>query len=107
MNVLRKRQFFLHLDQIDTTSFQHGPAGKIDLVHDQLIIQARAHRGAGARQEAGAQPVGGFPKPQIQAGRLDLIVQKRRIGGDPALADGALEFAIRENAVCGQSRADP
>jgi hypothetical protein len=61
-------------------------------VHNKLIIEPILHLGAGARQKACAQPVRCFPQPQIEACRLNLVVDERRIRNDPALLDRSLQL---------------
>src|SRR6185503_8001255 len=94
-----QRKLFLHLHEIDAAGLEHGAVAEIDLMHDQVGVEAIAYARAGAGQETRAQAVGDVTKPEIDAGGLDLIIEERRVGDDPALLDRPLDFAVRQYAV--------
>ena len=63
---------FLQFGDIDAAGLEDGAVAQVDLVEAQLV-EPVLDRVVAARQEAGADPVGPAPEPEIEAGRLDLI----------------------------------
>src|SRR5206468_10787584 len=51
------------------------------------------------RQEARAKLIGVGPEPQVEAGRLELLVVERDRRHDPAVAHREAQLAIREDAL--------
>ena len=70
-NILGQRQAFQQRHDVNAAGFQHGAVGEGELVQLQFI-DALGDRGAPG-QEARAHAVGHFAKPQVEAGRLDLV----------------------------------
>ena len=99
MNMARQRQLFLHLYKIDAARLQHRAGAQINLVHDEFIVEPIEHLGARAGQKACAQAIGGFTQAQIEARRLQLILEECLIRNDPVLGDRALQFGIGQDAV--------
>ena len=87
-------QAFLQRHEIDAASFQHGPFGQIERMHEGIGGEARFHLDALAGQEAGADAIGDRPQPQIEARRLDLVGIEGRRGQDRALGRQLLDCFV-------------
>ena len=77
----RQRQMFDQRDDIDAAFLQHGAVAQVDLVHGEFG-QPVGDRSASACEERGADPVGSWPKAQIEAGGLHLTGVDRRCRAD-------------------------
>jgi len=80
-----QRQALLQFDDVDAAGLQYRARAQVDLVQAELG-GGLGDLAAGAGQEAGADPVRRGAQAQIQAGGLDLVGGRRRVGGDFAHA---------------------
>ena len=83
---------------IDAAALQHRAARQIDLVHAELV-DLLPHRDTLAGQEAGTHPIGDGAQPEVEAGRLHLVLANRRIGLDIPGFDQVAQHLRRQNAA--------
>jgi len=104
------------LGDIDAAPLQHRATGQVQLMHGH-VRQPVADLAPRPRQEGGAHPPAALAQAQVQAGRLDLALRERLVGGNRAARDqgldglagqdaGVLKFAHRgRHSPCGASLA--
>ena len=88
------------LDQrhdVDAAALEQRALGQVDLVHAEGVDLV-AHLVALAGQEARAHPVGDRPQPEVEAGRLDLVLGNVDDRFDRALADQRADLLRRHGA---------
>ena len=89
---LRRKPQLLHQgSDVDASFLQDRASCQIDLVHGQGFDLV-PHRRGFAGEEARADAIGDAPEPQIDAGRLDLVVGDGRLGHDVAGPNQRLNF---------------